>query len=246
MSFILLIFCALAAIMPARAQILDFQRSTWDFGSIEELGGTVSCKFEFKNNGENPLVIYNIRSSCGCTTTNYSTQPIMAGESSTIEVTYDPINRPGVFMRDIYIYSTASKEPTTIQITGTVIGRTQSVEERFPYIVNEVARVNATHISAGVILPGLASRAKVEMMNVSADTILVSLVAREPKEYLNVGFPQAIAPAKAEVMEVEYLLQDGMKMEVGEDGRVADTLDIFIDGRESGRWLRVSGIVSKQ
>ncbi|MFR9621120.1 MAG: DUF1573 domain-containing protein [Rikenellaceae bacterium] len=240
-----LIIGALCAIVPIAAQTLDFDHSEYDFGTIQESAGSVSHEFKFSNGGDKALVIYNTRSSCGCTTIAYSEQPIIAGDSSSVVVTYDPKGRPGTFMRDIYIYSTASKAPTVVRITGAVETKELTIEQRYPHVVADVARISATHLSVGSIARGWMSSASLEVLNVSADTLRVELRSRTHRDYLDVGFATQLEPREGAVMEVGYLIEEGQEAAKGEDGHVGDTLDLFINGKQSGTWLRVSGILTK-
>ena len=60
---------ALSAItMMAQQPVITFSKTEHDFGKINEADGRVSTVFEFKNDGMAPLVLSNVRASCGCTT----------------------------------------------------------------------------------------------------------------------------------------------------------------------------------
>ncbi|PLX09633.1 MAG: hypothetical protein C0594_05705, partial [Marinilabiliales bacterium] len=43
-----------------------FEKTVHDFGTIP-YGGDGTCEFVFKNTGKDPLVLSNVKSSCGCT-----------------------------------------------------------------------------------------------------------------------------------------------------------------------------------
>mgnify|MGYP002063185881 CR=1 FL=1 len=45
--------------------------------------------FKFKNTGNAPLIVSDVKSSCGCTIPKKPKDPIMPGESGEIEVKYD-------------------------------------------------------------------------------------------------------------------------------------------------------------
>ena len=73
-----------AAVKPANAQEkvagpqIQFEEVKYDFGSIKQ-GDVVDHTFKFKNVGTQPLVISNIGVSCGCTTPDWTKDPIMPG-----------------------------------------------------------------------------------------------------------------------------------------------------------------------
>jgi hypothetical protein len=92
-----------AALLPAAlrcgAQTLDFGEKKHDFGSIREDGGSVKHTFTFTNPGPGPVVIERVEVSCGCTTSDFSRKPVMAGKQGQITLIYDPMYRPGPFNR---------------------------------------------------------------------------------------------------------------------------------------------------
>ena len=57
-----------------------------DFGEISQ-GTPVSVEFLFTNNGDAPLFIADVLTSCGCTVPDFPKEPITTGKSSKIKVT---------------------------------------------------------------------------------------------------------------------------------------------------------------
>ena len=51
---------------------ISFDNEVHDFGKIEEVKGKVTYKFEFTNTGSTPLLVSQVRPSCGCTTPEWS------------------------------------------------------------------------------------------------------------------------------------------------------------------------------
>jgi hypothetical protein len=96
---------------------------TYDFGEVPE-GPIAEHKFEFTNTGKEPLVIMNASASCGCTTPEWSKEPVMPGKKGIVTVKYNTQGRVGPFRKDIFIQSNAKteagKERYEIHITGTV------------------------------------------------------------------------------------------------------------------------------
>jgi hypothetical protein len=67
------------------------------------------------------LVINRVQASCGCTTPTWTKEPIEPGKSGSIVVTYNPLGRPGIFVKTITVYSNATDEQTVLIIKGDVI-----------------------------------------------------------------------------------------------------------------------------
>jgi len=95
--------------------------SQFDFGSINQ-GIPVEHYFEFKNDGDSPLLINNVKTSCGCTVSSYPKEPIMPGESDKIKVTYNAA-RIGNFNKKITVFSNANSNERRLTILGEVIGK---------------------------------------------------------------------------------------------------------------------------
>ncbi len=97
-----------------------FKETNHNFGSIP-FKGNGSCEFVFVNTGNEPLILTQPKSSCGCTVPEWPKQPILPGESNVIKVTYKNTDRPGNFNKYITVYSNAivNKE-VKLHIKGTV------------------------------------------------------------------------------------------------------------------------------
>lgn len=87
-----------------------FDKHTHNYGKIS-YAGDGSCEFEFKNTGTGPLILNNVKSSCGCTVPDWPKNPIKPGETSVIKVQYNT-RRSGSFTKGITVYSNASENGT--------------------------------------------------------------------------------------------------------------------------------------
>lgn len=97
---------------------IEFKSETIDYGEIERGSDGVRV-FEFTNTGDVPLVISNVRSSCGCTIPKKPEEPIMPGKVGKIEVKYDT-NRVGPIRKAITVTSNADTPTKVLKIKGTV------------------------------------------------------------------------------------------------------------------------------
>lgn len=92
----------------------------YDFGTIKENNGKVSHTFLIKNTGSAPLVLTRVVAACGCTTPEYSTEPIAPGKEGKILVTFNPAGRPGQFVKTIAVYSNGKDGSYILRIKGVV------------------------------------------------------------------------------------------------------------------------------
>jgi len=83
---------------------MDFETKLVDFGTHNE-GDILDTIFKFKNNGEIPLVITKVKTSCGCTTPYWPKEPIKPGQSSEIKVRFNTNHKPGKQTKTITIHA---------------------------------------------------------------------------------------------------------------------------------------------
>jgi hypothetical protein len=112
---------ALATAQEKGPAITVVDSAIYDFGFINEVDGFVSHVFEILNNGEAPLVISRVIASCGCTTPQWTKEPIQPGQTGDIKVTYDPNGRPGKFTKTINVYSNGKTGSYVLTIKGEVV-----------------------------------------------------------------------------------------------------------------------------
>jgi len=104
---------------PKADDVAKFNTEKHDFGKI--IAGTpVTYAFEIKNISDKPLVVENSWASCGCTTPEKITDPIMPGKTALLKVQYNAA-AASPFTKDVYVQFTGIAQPKTVQITGEVL-----------------------------------------------------------------------------------------------------------------------------
>jgi len=98
---------------------IEFKQQVIDYGEIAK-GSDGLRVFEFTNTGDVPLVVSDVRSSCGCTIPKKPENPIAPGETGKIEVKYDT-NRVGPIRKTITVQSNADTPTVAIKIKGKVL-----------------------------------------------------------------------------------------------------------------------------
>lgn len=96
-----------------------FEKTVHDYGTIAQ-GSDGSCEFTFTNTGKQPLLLTNVKASCGCTVPVWPKEPIAAGETGVIKVQYDT-KRVGNFNKSITVSSNAVNSTAVLYIKGNVI-----------------------------------------------------------------------------------------------------------------------------
>lgn len=99
---------------------LQFQELIHDFGYVDQDGGAVTYSFQFANVTNRPVKILSVQASCGCTTPDWTKDPIEPGSSGFVQASYDPKGRPGYFNKSLTVATDAEANPVILQIKGQV------------------------------------------------------------------------------------------------------------------------------
>jgi hypothetical protein len=86
----------------ARYTSIQWLDSAKDFGTIAE-GQKVDVDFRFRNTGATPLVITQVRPSCGCTIAEQPQEPIAPGAEGHISATFNSQGHPGVNRKTLFV-----------------------------------------------------------------------------------------------------------------------------------------------
>ena len=99
-----------------------FNETIYDFGSVDHKLPKIEHRFEFTNDGTEPLVVTKTRTSCNCVKVQYDKKPVPPGGKGTITVIYE-VNKKeaGVFYKVIEIYSNTTEKRNNLIIKGNAI-----------------------------------------------------------------------------------------------------------------------------
>lgn len=122
LSFIAVCFITLTV----SAQEFKFEQETIDYGKVA-VGSEGKRTFKFTNVGNEPIIIEDIISSCGCTVPKKPEAPIMPGGTGEISVSYDT-KRVGGFSKSLTVVSNAKKKRKRIKIKGFISKDVASVK----------------------------------------------------------------------------------------------------------------------
>ncbi|MDP4184274.1 MAG: DUF1573 domain-containing protein [Bacteroidota bacterium] len=171
--FIVIMFVAVSLSAQDRGKVV-FNTPKHDFGTVREEGGVVSCNFHFKNAGKIPLVINNVIASCGCTTPEWSKAPIPPGGKGFIRVSYNPLNRPGNFNKEVRVLSNAENSVVVLTINGNVLERSRGISEIYPRQMGPV-RMKSNYVSFTNILDHQVKSEVVEFFNDSNHPVTIAV-----------------------------------------------------------------------
>ncbi|MEI6048049.1 MAG: DUF1573 domain-containing protein [Bacteroidota bacterium] len=133
----LLVFGATGFAQLAQTK-MQISSTEHDFGTFKEEAGRQTFDFIVTNTGTDPLVIQNVVASCGCTTPDWTRQPIAAGAKGKVTAIYDPKDRPGPFNKTLSVYANTKPEVVVLVIKGEVTAHEKTIEELFTFPVGAV------------------------------------------------------------------------------------------------------------
>jgi hypothetical protein len=160
--------------MYGQQPVITLDKTSHDFGKINEADGRVTTVFTIKNEGMAPLVLSNVRASCGCTTPNWTREPIEPGQTGTITVTYNPNGRPGRFQKTVTITSNATEPTKRVTIKGEVIPKQAKPTNKYTIAVGAL-NMKSKELNFGNITKGDTKVSELEYTNLSGAVHEVAL-----------------------------------------------------------------------
>jgi len=116
-AFLVLLYACTTPVIRNDASIV-FNKEKHEFGTIA-LKKEAACTFEFSNTGKSALIIYDVKTSCGCTVPEWTKEPIRPGKKGLLKIKYDAAY-PGVFYKTIEVTYNGPDSPVSLEINGAV------------------------------------------------------------------------------------------------------------------------------
>ncbi len=107
------------AAQPGNMAAFKWSETTHDFGQIAQ-GKPVTAEFKFTNTGKVALVLSSVTASCGCTTPDWTKDPIGPGKTGFIKATYNAAGM-GAFNKSVTVNANVEGGSTYLTIKGEVI-----------------------------------------------------------------------------------------------------------------------------
>ena len=150
-----LVLLAPVVCLAQAAPHISFEASHFDFGKISA-DTKVSHRFKVTNTGQAPLNITRLNPSCGCTSTVLGKWTLAPGESTDIEVTFNPAGFRGLSRKSIQVVSDDPASPTSTltfeaDVVREIMPSTDSVF--FQDLVRSVPRKISVKLTSGTERP---------------------------------------------------------------------------------------------
>ena len=102
---------------------ITFESLIHDYGTVQK-GADGNCEFKFTNTGKEPLILSDVKTSCGCTVPSWTKEPVLPGKTGVIKINYTKMGNPGPISKQITVFSNAKTETVVLNIKGSVVGNT--------------------------------------------------------------------------------------------------------------------------
>jgi hypothetical protein len=202
---------------------MQLSETEHNFGTFKEEAGRQTFDFIVTNTGTDPLVIQNVVASCGCTTPEWTKQPIPAGGKGKVTAIYDPKGRPGAFNKTLSVYTNTKPEVTVLIIKGEVAPREKTVEELFTFPVGAV-RFESNHLAFTNVKKTEKKIRIMQLVNTSTAPVKVEFDGL-PAHLTIKANPETLKPGQKGMVEGTY---DATKNQGW--GNVSDMVKIKLNG----------------
>ena len=217
---------------------VKFQEKVHDFGDVPQSVGSLTHTFRFKNVSDKPFVVHNVISSCGCTTPQWTKQPIRPSEEGEIKVTFTNDQGPYPFDKTLTVYISGLNRPVILRIRGNVIDRNKPLSEIYPDKFGPLG-MRQKDFSLGYLEQGIVRADYSKVANLSRKPVTVTVTTSSP--CLKVTVTPAIIPA-GQTARLDYSINPS----AGKSrmwGRQDFKASFVVDGRKAAGEFTVSGVI---
>ncbi|MDR0385211.1 MAG: DUF1573 domain-containing protein [Prevotellaceae bacterium] len=191
--------------IESNAQKIEFEKTVHDFGLVSSILGPVTYDFKFENVGDKPLSITAVSSTCGCTTSNWTKEPVKPGETGIISATYTSVRSAGPFNRNVTVRTSGSPATVILNIKGLVSNDINAV---FPDSAGKL-KIKEKNLFFPLVFSDRTGREQtVEVAN-PTDRDTLSLSFENVPKHLNVNSVSALTPRTRAQISVNV---DGTKI----------------------------------
>ena len=172
---------------------VEFDRTVHDFGDVSVDDGPLSCTFTVKNIGKEPIAIYEVVTSCGCTDASWTREPLQPGKTGTISATYKNEDGPVPFDKTLTVYIAGVSKPIILRLRGLVHEKKKSVSELYGAEKLGSMGLKSLNYKVSNILQGESSSDEAKIANLGTKPMKVTFTDVSPN--LTIEVVPATVPA---------------------------------------------------
>ncbi len=218
---------------------LYIKEPVWHFGSTHEEGGAIEHTFTVENRSKRPLIILDIATSCGCTKPRFTRRPILPGQSEEITVKFQPAGQSGMVERRLTLYGERQQVLGQLTVSGEVIPRQRSIEERYMIEMGNGIRLTQNFLSLGELRQEEVRTLRIGVVNTSTEPRTLRFVAQTDSPYSKVVAPAVLQPNE----EGEVVIQSLIPASSHHYGTWQESYTLQIDEKSSRVLLHLHALV---
>lgn len=166
---------------------LVVEQPIFDFGKVLQ-GQTVQHTFRFSNDGDEPLQIEKVKSSCGCTAALVSAKTLAPSESGEVQANFDSTRFRGAVAKTISLYSNDPGQPVAqLVLKGTV---------------QETLSVAPAQVNLGQVAPGKTAVARVTLQNHGEVELRLDKVQTSSPDLAATMTTETLPPGQSALMDI--------------------------------------------
>ena len=175
------------------AEVVEFDKTVHDFGDISIDDGPQTCVFTVKNVGKEPIAIYEVVTSCGCTDAQWTREPIQPGKTGSITGTYKNEDGPVPFDKTLTVYIAGVGKPVILRMRGLVHEKKKPLSELFGAVKLGQMGLKSLSYKVSNVLQDESSSDEVKIANLGKQPMKVAFTDVSPN--LTVEVVPATVPA---------------------------------------------------
>ena len=224
------------------ADVIRFDQKVHDFGDVLIAEGPVSCIFTFTNIGTQPIVVQNVISSCGCTTPEWTREPVRPGATGTISATYSNDQGPYPFDKTLTVYvgvgASSLERPVLLRLRGVSHEQKKDLDELFTTHIGPLG-LRKVETSIGYIDQGVVKSDQMQVANLSKKELTVEAFNATP------GLTITVSPNPIPARSMARLTYAVNPAEMGGTfwGRQNFETAFLLNGKEYTDKLTISSVI---
>ena len=111
---------------------IQFDKTSHDFGNINN-GEKQQTTFKYTNTGDNPLIITDIKTTCGCTVPSWEKSPLEPGKSAEFTVSFDGKGANKI-TKSVTVTSNTKKGQDVVRISAFIINPNSVKQPMMPKV----------------------------------------------------------------------------------------------------------------
>lgn len=234
-----LIFTLFAdAFAETAEKVVSFDRKIHDFGDIVISDGAVQCLFTFTNVSNSPIVVHNVVSSCGCTTPDWTREPVLPGKKGTIKAKFSNDQGEGAFDKTLTVYISNVDRPVILRLRGYSHEKEKDITQMYDVLAGPIG-LRKTIYSLGYLDQRTAKEDYVLIANTGKAAVEIS--AAEVSEGLTVSFE----PSRIEGRQLSKMIYSVDLSRINPQiwGRNSFSFKLCVNGKTQPVEIRIDAMV---